>query len=174
VRSLDFPSYQLSVVVDGTVHPVFSSRGKNRKPNNCRRKIGILTANVLATNRNAAALMDLIVTNRPDVVVTIESDTSWQARLDALVPDYPDTLKCPLDKFYGMHVYSRLPILQSQIKFLAEVESDVPSMHALVQLPLGQPVRIHCLHPSPPGPTDNETASERDAELFIVDKRVAH
>jgi endonuclease/exonuclease/phosphatase (EEP) superfamily protein YafD len=70
-----------------------------------------------------------------------------------------------------MHVYSRLPVLESKIEFL--VEPEVPSIHALVQLPSGQPVRIHCLHPSPPSPTENEASSERDAELLVVAKSVA-
>jgi endonuclease/exonuclease/phosphatase (EEP) superfamily protein YafD len=71
-----------------------------------------------------------------------------------------------------MHVYSQLPVLESQTKFL--VEPDEPSMHALIQLPSGEPVRIHFLHPSPPSPTENEASSERDAELLVVAKSVAH
>lgn len=151
--------------------PFFPVEVKSASRRDRRRKIGILTANVLATNRKAAALIDLIRTHRPDMVVTLESDRWWQSQLDALETDYPYAIKYPLDNLYGMHVYSTLPILESRIEFL--VEPEVPSIHTLVQLPSGQPVRIHCLHPSPPSPTENEASSERDAELLVVAKSVA-
>jgi endonuclease/exonuclease/phosphatase (EEP) superfamily protein YafD len=136
-----------------------------------RRLIRILTANVLTPNRNAKGLMDLVRENTPDIVVTLESDSWWQSKLDALQPDFPHTVKCPQDNLYGMHVYSRLPLQESQIKYL--VEADVPSIHALVTLPAGTSVRVHFLHPAPPSPTENAASSERDAELIVVAKSVA-
>ena len=131
----------------------------------------IMTANVLTPNRNAKALIELVRKNAPDILVTLESDAWWQSKLDALEPDYPHTIKCPLDNLYGMHVYSKLPMKDSRIEYL--VESDIPSMHALVSLPSGHNIRIHFLHPAPPSPTENEESSERDAELIIVAKSVA-
>ena len=162
--------YQLWWIAPYT--PIFPVEVKPATRADRRLKISILTANVLATNRKATALIDLIRTHQPDMVVTLESDRWWQSQLDALKTDYPYAIKCPLDNLYGMHVYSTLPILESQIEFL--VEPEVPSIHALVQLPSGQPVRIHCLHPSPPSPTENEASSERDAELLVVAKSVAN
>lgn len=136
-----------------------------------RRMIRIMTANVLTPNRNSKALIKLVRTNAPDILVTLESDRWWQARLDGLQPDYPYTIKCPLDNLYGMHVYSRLALADSQVEYL--VESDIPSMHTLVSLPSGQKIRTHFLHPAPPSPTENEKSSERDAELIIVARSVA-
>ena len=133
--------------------------------------IRIMTANVLTPNRNAKGLIELVRENGPDIIVTLESDEWWQARLDILEPDYPYTIKCPLDNLYGMHVYSRLPLTDSQIDYL--VESDIPSMHTLVSLPSGHTIRTHFLHPAPPSPTENDESSERDAELIIVAKSVA-
>jgi endonuclease/exonuclease/phosphatase (EEP) superfamily protein YafD len=40
-----------------------------------------LTVNVLTPNRNAEALIALVRENAPDVLVTLESDSWWQARL---------------------------------------------------------------------------------------------
>ncbi|MEN8780002.1 MAG: endonuclease/exonuclease/phosphatase family protein [Desulfobacterales bacterium] len=136
-----------------------------------QRIIRIMTANVLTPNRNAMALIELVRENSPDLLVTLESDAWWQARLDALEPDYPYTIKCPLDNLYGMHVYSRLPLPDSRIDYL--VESDIPSIHTLVSLPSGHNIRVHFLHPAPPSPTESEESSERDAELVIVAKSVA-
>jgi endonuclease/exonuclease/phosphatase (EEP) superfamily protein YafD len=136
-----------------------------------QRTLRILTANVLTPNRNANALIELVRDNAADIVVTLESDGWWQARLDMLEPDYPHTIKCPLDNLYGMHVYSKLRLIDSHIEYL--VEPDIPSIHTLVELPSGQKIQTHFLHPAPPSPTENEASSERDAELIIVAKGVA-
>ncbi|QYF95302.1 endonuclease/exonuclease/phosphatase family protein [Massilia sp. PAMC28688] len=132
--------------------------------------IRILTANVLTTNHNAQGLIDLIHEYKPDVFVTLETDAWWQRQLDILEDDYPHAMKCPLDNLYGMHVYSRLPLHDGAIQFL--VERDIPSMHAMVELPSGRKVRMHFLHPAPPSPTEHAESTERDAELLIVAKSV--
>lgn len=128
----------------------------------------LMTANVLTPNRNADGLLALVRASQPDVLVTLESDLWWQQQLEVLHPDYPYRLACPLDNLYGMHLYSRWPLIDPKIEFL--VEDDVPSMHALLQMPGGQRVRLHFLHPAPPSPTENEQSAERDAELLVVAK----
>jgi endonuclease/exonuclease/phosphatase (EEP) superfamily protein YafD len=134
-------------------------------------RIRILTANVLTPNRNTDGLIALIRAHKPHVFVTLETDQWWQDRLDVLEPDYPYSMKCPLDNLYGMHVYSQLPLEDEAVQFL--VEDDIPSMHALVVLPSGRKVRMHFLHPAPPSPTEHDESTERDAELLVVAKSVA-
>ncbi len=131
----------------------------------------ILTANVLTPNRRADALIALVVKHQPDVLVTLESDQWWQDQLAELETRMPYTIKCPLDNLYGMHVYSRLPLRESECRYL--VQDKVPSMHALVELYSGDRVRMHFLHPAPPSPTENPESAERDAELVIVGRSVA-
>lgn len=133
--------------------------------------IAILASNVLTPNRNSAALVALVREHRPDILVTLETDAWWQTQLDVLGEDYPYTIKCPLDNLYGMHVYSKLPLHDAAIQFL--VETDIPSMHAAVQLRSGKKIRLHFLHPAPPSPTENEESGERDAELLVIAKTVA-
>lgn len=133
--------------------------------------LSILVANVLTSNRNSEALLARVADCKPDIVVTLESDAWWQERLDELEPHMPHTVKCPLDNLYGMHVYSRLPLHEPEVKYL--VEHDKPSVHALVELSDGQRVRVHFLHPAPPSPTENVESAERDAELIIVARSVA-
>lgn len=135
------------------------------------RQISILTANVLTPNRDAHKLVALVNKHRPDVLVTLESDQWWESQLVSLEADMPETIKCPLDNLYGMHVYSRLALHEKTISFL--VEDDVPSMHALLVLPTGDRIRAHFLHPAPPSPTENPESAERDAELVIVARNVA-
>lgn len=139
--------------------------------NNADNHISVLTSNVLTTNRNAGALLALVKAHQPDVLVTLESDQWWEDQLAVLEAEMPYTVKCPLDNLYGMHVYSRLPLGDKEIRYL--VEDDVPSIHATLELRTGDKVRTHFLHPAPPSPTENEESTERDAELVIVARSVA-
>ncbi|MCB1985937.1 MAG: endonuclease/exonuclease/phosphatase family protein [Burkholderiales bacterium] len=136
-----------------------------------KKRIKIITANVLMPNRNANGLMALVREYQPDILVTLESDMWWQKKLDILETDYPYAIKCPQNNLYGMHVYSKLPMMNCQTDYL--VEPDKPSMHALTILPSGHKVRMHFLHPAPPSPTENDESSERDSELIIVARSVA-
>jgi len=131
----------------------------------------VLVSNVLMSNRNAQALLHLVATHRPHVLVTLESDDWWQAQLDTLKADYPFTIQHPLDNRYGMHVYARLPLEDSRVEFL--VEDDVPSMHTGIRMPSGLLVQAYFVHPAPPSPTENDESTERDAELLTVARRVA-
>ena len=152
--------------------PLFSVEAKDAlgsdDPDNSLR---VLSSNVLGSNRQSEKLVDLVREHSPDILVTLESNAWWQEQLDQLESDYPQTVKCPLENLYGMHVYSRLPLSDSRIEYL--VENKVPSIHCIVTLRSGRQVSAHFLHPSPPNPEFNDQSSERDAELVMVAKRVA-
>jgi endonuclease/exonuclease/phosphatase (EEP) superfamily protein YafD len=150
--------------------PLWPLEVKAARDGRSDRHLSIITANVLTPNRNAGALLALVRQLKPDVLVTLESDRWWQDQLDTLEPEMPHTIKCPLDNLYGMHVYSRLPLDESEIRFL--VEDDVPSIHTLLKLRSGDVVRVHFLHPAPPSPSENPESSERDAELVIVARSI--
>ena len=134
-------------------------------------KIALLNANVLMTNRNSQPLLSAIDTHKPDIVVVLESDQWWEDQLVSIEEDYPFSVKCPLDNLYGMHVYSRLRLEDPHLEFL--VEKGVPSVHTRVELESGVKVRLHCLHPAPPSPTENEESTERDVELIVVARKIA-
>ncbi|MGR8948337.1 MAG: endonuclease/exonuclease/phosphatase family protein [Gammaproteobacteria bacterium] len=134
-------------------------------------QLSLLTCNVLTPNRNGAALIALVNKHQPDILVTLESDSWWQEQLEEVERDMPYSVKCPQDNFYGMHVYSRLPLSDEQVCYL--VENDVPSIHASFALPSGDKVRAHFLHPAPPSPTENVESKQRDAELIVVARSVA-
>lgn len=151
--------------------PLWRKEVKQAETEDEKRCLRIITANVLTSNRNAKALLDLVHAYKPHILVTLESDAWWQSQLDQLLPSMPHSIKCPLDNLYGMHVYSRLPLHEAEIEYL--VQQDVPSMHALVRLECGASVRVHFLHPAPPSPTENPESDERDAELVIVGRSVA-
>ncbi|RUO25314.1 endonuclease [Aliidiomarina minuta] len=132
--------------------------------------LSLMIANVLTPNRNAKDLIAMLHEHKPDLLVTLESDDWWQQQLAVIEDDYTYSVKCPLDNLYGMHLYSKLPLSEISVEFL--VEKDVPSIHVLIEMSSGRQVQAHFLHPAPPGPTENEESSERDAELVMVARRV--
>jgi len=142
--------------------------GSNDDPD---RQFGIITANVLKTNRHSETLIGLVREHQPDILITLESDNWWQDKLDVLESDMPYSVKCPLDNLYGMHLYSRLPLSKQEVKYL--VEEGVPSIHVSVELSTGDKVGMHFLHPAPPSPTENTESAERDAELIAVAKSIS-
>lgn len=128
----------------------------------------LLFANVLMDNRNAAKLKELISEADPDIILTVETNGWWKEQLEGFERTHRHTVQQPQENTYGMLLYSRLELLEPQIKFL--VQDDVPSIHTRVRLPSGKEVELRCLHPRPPFPTEDERSTERDAELLIVGK----
>lgn len=129
-------------------------------------KIRLVVTNVLETNRNYEACLKMLRSADPDVILAVETDMLWKENLQELEKDYPFTVFCPLENTYGMLFYSRLRLLEPQLKFL--LEPDVPSVHTTILLPSGAPVIFHGLHPRPPAPQEADTSVPRDAELIVV------
>lgn len=84
--------------------------------------------------------------------------------------DYLYRVPVPLDNLYGMHLYSRLELRDTEVKFI--LSDEIPSIHTMVILPSGQPVQLYCLHPKPPSPTEAKDSTLRDAELLIVGDQI--
>lgn len=139
-------------------------------------RVSLLIYNVLADNREVQALRDLIRDTDPDLILLSETTQWWLEQLDGLQDDYPFTLYQPQENNYGMLLYSRLELVNPQIRFL--LEPEVPSMRAQVRLRSGKRVTLYSLHPRPPGlkpPEDeeNDTEENEDAEREDADKRDA-
>ncbi|MDQ9092350.1 endonuclease/exonuclease/phosphatase family protein [Pseudoalteromonas haloplanktis] len=132
--------------------------------------IRIMSANVLMSNHNSEALISLVKQHQPDLLITLETDTWWQNQLAALHNDYPYRIACPKDNRYGMHVFSKYKIIQSQVCEL--VSDDIPSIHILFENADGLQMQGHFIHPEPPSPTEKDTSRTRDSELIIVAKAV--
>jgi len=134
------------------------------------RQISVMVSNVLMTNEKTTKLRKMIEKIQPDIFLTLETNQYWEDELASLEKTYEYVVRCPQDDLYGMHLYSKLELVNPEIQFL--IEDDIPSIHTGVVLPSGEEVMLHCLHPAPPSPTENEKSIERDAELVIVAKRV--
>lgn len=132
--------------------------------------ISILVSNVLMTNRNYDALIALVKKCDPDVLLTLETDKSWEEALQEVTNVYDHSVKVPLDNLYGMHLYSKLPLHDMEVKYL--VQDKIPSIHGELELRNGKKAAIHCLHPKPPSPTESKTSTNRDAELLLAGREI--
>ncbi|HEY9197838.1 MAG TPA: endonuclease/exonuclease/phosphatase family protein [Gammaproteobacteria bacterium] len=133
--------------------------------------LSLLVANVLMDNRRAESLRRMIAERAPDIVLLLEPDAWWQAQMRALKDDgYVHTLEEARDNKYGMLLYSRLPLLDPEIRYL--LKDGVPSMHVQIRLRSGRDLRFSAVHPEPPAPSEAETSLPRDAELLMVGREV--
>ena len=159
---------QLRMILPFT--PLWKKHVKKVKQPLPEQQISVIVSNVLTPNRQYDALVNLIEKHQPDVVLTLETDTTWQQQLSVIEADYPHRVNVPLENLYGMHLYSRLVLQKTEVKYL--LKDDIPSIHTEVVLRSGQVVQVYCLHPEPPSPTEASTSTLRDAELLIVGREV--
>ena len=132
--------------------------------------ISVLVSNVLMPNTQYQRLIDLIDDKKPDLVLTLETNKTWEEKLSGLEKEYPYTVKIPKDNLYGMHLYSKYELQDIKVKYL--IKDDIPSIHGYVKMKNRKRIKIHCLHPKPPSPTEDLTSTNRDAELLMVGKDV--
>lgn len=134
------------------------------------RQIALLVSNVLTPNTKYHLLLEQIERLQPDVVLTLETDQTWQNELAVIEKDYPYCVAVPLDNLYGMHLYSKLELKDTEVKFI--LSDEIPSIHTTVTLRSGHEVQLYCLHPKPPSPTEAKDSTLRDAELLIVGDQI--
>ena len=133
-------------------------------------QISVIVSNVLTPNDQYHLLLEQIEQHQPDIVLTLETDQTWQNELAQIEKDYPYRVAIPLDNLYGMHLYSKLKLVDTEVKFI--LSDEIPSIHTTVILPSGQAVQLYCLHPKPPSPTEAKDSTLRDAELLIVGDQI--
>lgn len=91
--------------------------------------VSILVSNVLTPNTEYHKLIDLVREKDPDILLTLESDKKWEEALSVLEDRYGHFEKVPLDNLYGMHLYSKLPLEEIEVKYL--IQDDIPSITAM-------------------------------------------
>lgn len=163
-------AYQLKMVLPYT--PIWKKQVLHvrRDQVNVEQQISLLVANVLTPNHKYHLLLEQIDRLQPDVVLTLETDQVWQEALKPIEADYPYRVAVPQDNLYGMHLYSRLPLADTEVKFI--LSDETPSIHTTIRLRSGLDVQLYCLHPKPPSPTEAKDSTLRDAELLIVGDQI--
>ena len=149
--------------------PLHAVQAERLAVSDCPRpsRVSLLTANVLMTNRRSGPLLDLIGRLDPDLVLLVETDAWWDEQLAPVKARYPHRVALPRGDTYGLHLFSRLPLVEPRVRFL--IDDYVPSVRAGVRLPSGALIDFHGVHPKPPPLQDT---ARRDAELLITAREV--
>ena len=133
-------------------------------------KLTILISNVQMENRHFDKFRATVRQCDPDVILALEIDHVWETELKPLESAYQHVVRQPQSNFYGMMLLSRLAIVHSEVRFM--VQEDVPSIHAEIELPGGEHIHLHGVHPRPPEPIRDQDSRPRDAELVILGKEI--
>lgn len=127
-------------------------------------RLRLLEANVQMTNRHDHRLLDVVQQTAPDVAWFQETDAWWENELAPLAADMPHGVAKPQPNYFGVHLFSRLPLIDPDIHHLTG--SRNPSVFTGVRLPSGQAVRLYGIHPRPP--LVGQSAAERNAQLMAT------
>lgn len=136
---------------------------KSHKPDD---SLSLMISNVYQYNDNYSGALHEIHKANPDILLMLETDSKWAKATEGLDKEYPHSVKLPKDNTYGMLLFSKLELKDTDVRYM--VEDDVPSIHTKVILKSGQEVVLHCVHPTPPVPNENVRSTERDKELLLV------
>ncbi len=133
--------------------------------------IKIVISNLLQENEEYSLFREVIGRENADIIACAESTEIWIREIGkAFDETHPHRIAVPRDNYYGMAIWSRLPLSDVTTEYL--VQDDVPSIHATIELESGEPIRLHCLHPRPPAPQEGDTSAPRDAELILMARRI--
>ncbi|GAB3533464.1 endonuclease/exonuclease/phosphatase family protein [Pontibacter brevis] len=128
----------------------------------------LMIANVRMVNTKYEKFLQLALKENPDLLVMNEPNEAWHESVrHELDKRYPYTIKKPLENTYGMMLWSRLKLHESEIRFL--VEDGIPSFYTVVELPSGKKFDLFTVHPQPPRLMRN--TETREAELLLVAKQ---
>lgn len=128
--------------------------------------LSIMIANVYQDNTNSNGCLREIQKNDPNLVLLLETNHRWDTETRELEKKYKFHIRVPLENTYGMLLYSKLELTDSEVLYL--VEKDIPSIHTGVMLKNGMRIQLYALHPTPPVPNENPRSTERDQELLLT------
>lgn len=132
-------------------------------------RIRLVIANVYQDNRKGDLLLLRISEYPADVLLFVEADDWWKEFLTwSIGRDYPHQVLNPMDNTYGMLLFSKYALEDTEVRHL--VCDDIPSIRTTVRHPEAGRIRLLCVHPEPPVPTENPQSTERDGEILLIGK----
>ncbi|WP_442512009.1 endonuclease/exonuclease/phosphatase family protein [Novipirellula sp. SH528] len=134
------------------------------------RSIRVVVSNLLQENENHDLWLDTIRNENPDIIVALEVNQRWADAFEKLSDTYPHVVAQPQENCYGMMLMSRFPIESSEIRYL--IQSDIPSIDAVIRMKSGELFRVVGVHPRPPEPVRDQDSVPRDAELLLHAEQV--
>lgn len=133
-------------------------------------RLRVLMANVLATNPDHGAVLDLVRRERPDVIALVEFSAPWRRAMGPLRDSYPHRVEFPAGT-RGIALYSSLPILEEPGPRVVRPGGDGnPALVATLEFD-GEPMHLWILHP--PSPLGGDGRARGRAEFLGLARLIA-
>ncbi len=132
----------------------------------------IVVANVYMHNRQADELLEIVKDKKPTFLLVMEVNDWWVQKLGTLRSGYPYRIERPYDNTYGMALYSKLPLNDTNVLYLNQ--DKVPSFRAKVTLGDGAVFQLFTIHPVPPKPSEYpDNIGEKEVALMKAGRLIA-
>ncbi len=123
-------------------------------------QLKIMQVNTLFLNQKTSLLEDLIVAEKPDLVLASEVNEAFGTMLEGLKGDYPHQFILPKnDSAYGLAILSKIPLSDKEVKHFDRPE--IPALTTRINHD-GRDIDIVSIHPATPvkgiGSRNNEFA----------------
>ncbi|WP_019997315.1 endonuclease/exonuclease/phosphatase family protein [Aureimonas ureilytica] len=128
------------------------------------RRLRVLSVNVQMGNHQDRRLLEMVRRVDPDIAWFQETNAWWEAELAPLSDTMPHGVAETQDNYYGIHLFSRLPLEDVEVRYLTN--SRNPSAFATATLPSGDKARLYAIHPRPP--QVGQSTAERDGQMMAV------
>lgn len=107
----------------------------------------LMSANVRTSNNDHHTIQQVITRFHPDVLVLEEVNTRWLQDLQPALRGYPYSFTCPAEDNFGIAVFSKVPLRDSNIGHYEKVA--IPTISTTILLP-ERPLLLLCTHIFPP------------------------
>jgi endonuclease/exonuclease/phosphatase (EEP) superfamily protein YafD len=142
-----------------TVGPAAWQYRPRSKPEIPGETITVMSANLLALNRNTAPIIQEVRAAQPDVLLLQEYADHWHTAFQAAVgEDYPHVRHITRGDSFGVAVYSRRPFLEEPSVSIPLGDVGVPQIRAVIEVD-GKPVAFYNVHLVPPMSLDRVKAT---------------
>ncbi|WOO43019.1 endonuclease/exonuclease/phosphatase family protein [Rubellicoccus peritrichatus] len=121
--------------------------GNRALPENSGPSIRAMLLNVNTRFGDVERVRQLITEVNPDILVLQEINAKWVRDLEQFKVAYPNSKVKPRSDNFGIGLFSKLPIVESEIAYIGDAE--VPSILATVETEHGA-IQIIATHPPPP------------------------
>lgn len=130
-----------------------------------KNEIRLMISNVYQFNNQYHKLAFAVKHHQPDVLLLVETNQTWLDGIKTATDVFPYNCEVPLENTYGMALYSKYELLDSEIRY--QVSEEIPSIKTRIKFPFGK-VAFYGIHPYPPVPQESKTTLYKDKELIML------
>lgn len=154
------------------LYPILSTMLPQRQPPAGPNEIHLLSFNVLGRNYEQQATLEMLGDSGADIVVVLEYEKKWVDTLSELKSAYPYSIEEPRWHGFGMALYSRYPIVNSEVHALTRKRTDNVFVVACIDI-AGQEFAVCACHfLAPMSEYNSQIRNDQIAEVSAIIQRI--